>query len=129
MGSSGIKSNNRQIGISGEELACQFYIDHGCTIIARNVYISRIGEIDIIARHTTDGEDIFVFAEVKTRSNTRYGYGYESISFQKKQRMRTCAQLWIQEYLGFDSKFKWRLDIVSIDLSKIPTSVMLFKNV
>lgn len=123
------KSNNKNIGNLGEELACKFYLDKDCEIIARNVYVSKIGEIDIIARHTTDAHDIFVFAEVKTRSSNNFGYGYEAISYHKKKRMRQCAQLWIQEYVGFEGKFSWRLDIVSIDLSTNPVSVRLIKNV
>lgn len=122
-------THNKQTGNLGEEIACKFYIDKGCEIIARNVYISRIGEIDVIARHTTDAHDIFVFAEVKTRTGSAYGHGYEAISYHKKQRMRRCAQIWIQDYMGYESKFSWRLDVVSIDISKRPPQVRLFKNV
>ncbi|MBP9115325.1 MAG: YraN family protein [Acidimicrobiia bacterium] len=123
------KSNNKIIGNLGEEIACKFYLSKGCEIIARNVYISKIGEIDIIVRHTTDIKDIFVFAEVKTRSSDLFGSGYEAISYHKKQRMRRCAQVWIQDYMGFEAKFSWRLDVVSIDLSTKPISVRLFKNI
>ena len=124
-----IITRNKKTGNLGEEIACKFYLDKGCEIIARNVYVSRIGEIDIIARHTTDTHDIFVFAEVKTRTGTAHGHGYEAVSYHKKQRMRRCAQMWIKDYMGYESKFSWRLDIVSIDLSTSPAQVRLFKNV
>ena len=90
-----------------EEIACIFYADKGCEIIARNIHVSKIGEIDIIARRTTDSKDVFIFAEVKTRTSSSHGQGYEAISYHKKQRMRKCAQIWIQEYLGFESKFSF----------------------
>lgn len=124
-----ISTRSKKVGNLGEEIACQFYIDKGCEIIARNVYVSRIGEIDIIARHTSDAQDVFVFAEVKTRTGIAHGHGYEAVSYHKKQRMRRCAQMWIQDYMGYESKFSWRLDIVSIDLSTSPAQVRLFKNV
>lgn len=124
-----ISTRGKKVGNLGEEIACQFYIDKGCEIIARNVYVSRIGEIDIIARHTSDAHDIFVFAEVKTRTGIAHGYGYEAVSYHKKQRMRRCAQMWIQDYMGYESKFSWRLDVVSIDLSTRPAQIRLFKNV
>ena len=122
-------TRNKNTGNLGEEIACKFYLDKGCEIIARNVYVSRIGEIDIIARHTTDVHDIFVFAEVKTRNGSAHGHGYEAVSYHKKQRMRRCAQIWIQDYMGYESKFSWRLDVVSINLAMRPPQVRLFKNV
>ena len=52
------------IGVQGEELAAQFLKDKEYEILERN-YISRFGEIDIIAKK----DEYICFVEVKTRKH------------------------------------------------------------
>ena len=52
--------STRKIGNEGENIACEFLVQNGYEIIARN-WRTRTGEIDIIAQKC----DIIVFVEVK----------------------------------------------------------------
>ncbi len=78
-----------ELGRCGEELAVQFLVDAGYTVIDRNWRCAR-GEIDIVAR---DGNDT-VFVEVKTRSGTAFGHPFEAITAQKLARLRRLARAW-----------------------------------
>ena len=51
-------------GRTGEEIACEFLKELGCSIVKPN-YRSRIDEIDIIVEH----REYLVFCEVKTHRN------------------------------------------------------------
>ncbi len=67
-------------GRIGEEIACDFFKEQGYSIIERN-YRSRIGEIDIVAKH----REYLVFSEVKTCRN-RTGLHPSLLVTAKKMR-------------------------------------------
>lgn len=73
--------NNIQIGNIGEEAAADYLCKEGYVILERN-YRRSIGEIDIIANN----KETLVFVEVKTRSNTRYGFPAEAVHYHKRQK-------------------------------------------
>lgn len=77
------------LGRRGEELAAQFLLAAGYSIVDRN-WRCVTGEIDLVAR---DGDDT-VFVEVKTRSSTAYGHPFEAITARKLARMRRLAIAW-----------------------------------
>lgn len=81
------------LGRRGEDLAAQFLVDAGYTVIDRNWRCPR-GEIDLVAR---DGEDT-VFVEVKTRSSTAFGHPFEAITAQKLARIRGLAIAWCEAH-------------------------------
>ena len=70
--------NNKEKGDLGEVIALKYLIKSGAEILERN-YKIKTGEIDIIAK--VDNE--LVFIEVKSRSNTRYGYPAEAVNYKK----------------------------------------------
>lgn len=124
------KTARRSLGDYGEELARNWYVCHGYEIVDRNVNISHVGEIDLIVSRVFDGCSEYVFSEVKTRSSARAGEGYESVNYLKRMKMRTCAMSWIDANGLFKlGKIKWRLDVVSIDLSLRTPKVRVFENV
>jgi len=84
--------NTREVGKAFEEIACEYLIENGYSIQDRNFHAGRIGEIDIVA--TKNGELYFV--EVKGRNSLNYGSPAESISPQKKHKMRLSAQYYIK---------------------------------
>ena len=67
-------------GRTGEEIACEFLKELGCSIVEPN-YRSRIGEIDIIEEH----REYLVFCEVKTCRN-RTGLHPSLLVTAKKMR-------------------------------------------
>ncbi|MBI4994570.1 YraN family protein [Candidatus Peregrinibacteria bacterium] len=98
-------------GYCGESLAEKYLINKGYKILDKNFTV-RGGEIDIIAHKN----GIFVFAEVKTRTQNSFGEGNESVDSRKKKRILRAAQRYL------DSKIKnpdpdFRLDIIEIELN------------
>ena len=100
--------NKQSIGKSGEEFAARLLIESGLKIVARN-YRCPKGEMDIIAR---DGE-VLVFIEVGTRRSSYRGWGEESITYQKSQRLQAIASYYILER-GYSSWPCLRFDVIAI---------------
>ena len=101
--------NIRQsLGKAGEELATRFLTESGLTIITRN-YRCPKGEMDIIAR---DGEAL-VFIEVRTRRSSYRGWGEETITQQKAQRLQAIASYYVvqQRYTSWPCL---RFDVIAI---------------
>ncbi len=67
-------SNSQKIGELGEDIACNYLIKHGYSILERN-YTKKWGEIDIIAKKN---EKLY-FVEVKSKSITSLNFvSYET---------------------------------------------------
>lgn len=101
-------ANKQSLGKSGEDFAVRLVTEAGLKIITRN-YRCPKGEMDIIAR---DGEAL-VFIEVRTRRSSYRGWGEESITRQKAQRLQAIASYYVvqQGYLNWPSL---RFDVVAI---------------
>lgn len=85
--------NKRFIGDSGEELAVNFLLSQGKTIIERN-YSTRSGEIDVIFE---DGKYL-VFCEVKLRMNTKYGDPLDAINYNKIKRLIKTSEYYLYKH-------------------------------
>jgi putative endonuclease len=96
----------KNLGCDGEELAAKFLKKKGYRIVARN-YKTRIGEIDIIAK---DG-DTTVFIEVKTRTNDSFGYPFEAVNKNKRQKLKNLALLFLKTH---PKECNGRFDVISI---------------
>ena len=79
-------TNNKLIGDLGEQLAADFLIKNGYTILERN-FRTPYGELDIIASE----DNCIVFIEVKTRSTDRFGTGFDAITPKKQATLLKCA--------------------------------------
>lgn len=77
-------------GRIAEELAARHLEAHGLRILARNVRC-RGGEVDLIC---LDRGSI-VFAEVRLRTNMRFGGAAESITAAKQRRVLLAARWWL----------------------------------
>lgn len=75
------------VGKKGEDMVASFLRKNGHTIIKRN-YISRFGEIDIIAKK--DG--LLLFIEVKTRRENSFVAPKEAVNSHKIRRMMLTAE-------------------------------------
>jgi putative endonuclease len=125
-----LKTSKRLLGDRGEDVACHFYASNGYDILERNVFIAQTGEIDLVASRVINGMTTYVFVEVKTRSSSRYGTGFEAISFDKKVRMRSCALAWLQN--NKDSlvpSYQWRLDVCSVTFEQGEPYVEIIENI
>ena len=113
----------RQIGNSGENLACKYLISQGYKIITRN-YTIRGGEIDIIAKE----DEELVFVEVKLRFGNKYGYAREAITPWKLVSLHKTALFYIQK-INWGNK-PYRFDLLAIDYdSKGESTIELLRNI
>ncbi|MFM2182897.1 MAG: hypothetical protein RJB61_1191 [Actinomycetota bacterium] len=88
------------MGRAGEELAAQWYTDHGYEVVDRNWRWReggagrRIdGEVDIVAV----GHGTVVFCEVKSRADSRFGGPFAAVTPRKQDRLRRLAVAWLAE--------------------------------
>lgn len=103
-----MKQNNKKIGEWGEKVACDFLRKRGYSILATNVRVKKF-EIDIIAKI----KDIFVFIEVKTRTNMTYGGADNAITTRKIDNCIKAVEILID--LEKISGENIRLDLICVD--------------
>jgi putative endonuclease len=113
----------RDTGILGEKLAKDYLKKRGYRIRETN-YRCPEGEVDIIAKH----KDYLVFIEVKTRRSLEFGSPEESITANKKARLRAVAAHYQQAHDRLPQL--WRIDVVAIELDRKdkPSRIELFEN-
>ena len=98
-----MKSNNKDIGFTGEHLAKDFLKNLGYKILDFN-YRNYYGEIDLICYKN----DILIFTEVKSRYSQKYGKAIESVTYNKVKRIKKIARLYVLQkklynyYIRFD---------------------------
>jgi len=101
------QKHNQQLGRKGENLAAAYLQRRGYRILARNIR-TPYGEIDLIAQK---GEQ-YIFVEVKTRTNARFGLPEEAITPRKWQHMVEAAEYWLTE--NTTSPPLWQIDVLAI---------------
>lgn len=101
---------NKEIGSKGENLATDFLISKGYTILERNWRFKK-AEIDIIAKDT----NVLIFIEVKTRSYSFYGEPESFVDKRKKKFIADAASQYMQQ-INYD--WAIRFDIIGILLKK-----------
>ena len=94
-------------GVKGEDLAFEYLLKKKYKILERN-FRCHFGEIDIVAM---DGKS-YVFVEVKSRKNDRFGLPREAVTVYKQQTIVKCATYWlaINSLTGYPVRF----DVVEI---------------
>ncbi len=106
------KGTKQQIGKYGEMLAAHYLERKGYHIVDTNVH-SRFGEIDIIA---VSPEQVLVFCEVKTRTNSRYESPERAIDVRKLQKMWKTMKIYLSKhpvaYAGY------RVDSIALSLNR-----------
>jgi putative endonuclease len=98
------------LGRRGENLAAALLESEGYSIIERNWRRPGLGEIDLIA---ADDDGCLVFVEVRARRGTAFGTPEESITGDKRVRLRLLAELYVQTTAW---QYDWRIDVVALEL-------------
>lgn len=101
------KTQNKQVGKTGEDLAVELLKDKGFQILERN-WSNKWGEIDIIAKD----KDVIVFVEVKTKIGNFYGSPEQMINAKKLEKIQKLASL----YHPAVNSSK-RIDVIAVLLS------------
>ena len=117
-----MNTHNINIGKTGENIAETFLINKGYNIIDKNFHFGKTGEIDLIA---IDNET-FVFVEVKTRTNHKFGDPILSISEKKKRSIRFAANGYMLKKNIIDKQC--RIDIIAIDMTLNPLQITHLEN-
>lgn len=106
MQSNSKKSNNKETGAIGEELAVAYLKKNGYDILMRNYVAGKI-EVDIVAQI---GNDI-VFVEVKTRFNAMVEPEKAVTKAKQKNLAQAAEQFIVDKQLNLPARF----DIISIN--------------
>lgn len=106
-----MKNRNKITGSLGEGLAIQYLEKKQYEILETN-FVTKVGEIDIIAQH----REIIVFIEVKARKDLSYGNPYEAVSQMKQKKIIKTALLYTKMKKIKDIQF--RFDIIEVYLNK-----------
>lgn len=116
-------TSRQELGRWGENLAADYLVKRGYTILARNVRTQH-GEIDLV----TQQDDVTVFVEVKTRTSTAFGMPEEAVTSQKKEHLLDSAQSYLQSYPELSRD--WRVDVIAIrcNTSSQPPEITHFEN-
>ena len=101
-----------QKGAQYEDLALQFLLGRGLTLITRN-YRCKCGELDLIM---TD-KGAIVIVEVRYRKNNRYGSALESVTKTKQARVIAATKHYIVTQ-KIDQPI--RFDVVAITGNSLP---------
>lgn len=90
--SSEIKYTNKQVGVIGEDLACEYLRQCGYKVLTRNFESYTGNEIDIVARR---GE-VLVFVEVKCRVSPDRWQPISAINTAKRRRLSRAAHHYLE---------------------------------
>ncbi len=114
--------NIGNLGFKGEDLACNYLEKQGYEIIARNFFCNQ-GEIDIIAKDKKE----FVFIEVKTRSNFKYGNPIDAVNYYKKKHIWNASRYYIYKN-NLESRFI-RFDVIEVLVLEKTYKINQIKNI
>lgn len=115
-----------KLGKIGEDIAGQFLINKGYSILGRN-YRKKFGEIDIIGR---DKSGTLVFVEVKTLSKSESHMPEDNFTLHKSQKMRKISQFFMNEHPELVSdEGGCRMDLVAIVMDHDKSEIRHYENV
>ena len=115
-------SGTRQaFGRKNEALAVKHLKKKGYKIVDQN-YRTKLGEIDIIARH----RGTLVFVEVKARRSAKYGAAKAAVTPQKQRKISMVALAYLKATGQMQAAA--RFDVVSIDYDDGRPFIEVIKN-
>lgn len=106
---------HNELGKLGEDLAIEFLLQKGYTIVARN-FVYQKAEVDIIARI----DNILAIIEVKTRSTPDFGNPQEFLKARQIQRLIKAVDHFVTDH---DMDVEVRFDIVAIIRNQLGTKL------
>jgi putative endonuclease len=98
--------NTKLRGSWGEAEAMSYLKQKGYTAVGMG-FRTRFGEIDLIVKD----KKYIVFAEVKLRKNDRFAEAREFVDSNKRERLRTTAELWLARH---ETELQPRFDVIEI---------------
>ena len=108
-------SKAHERGRAGEDHVCEYLINNGWTVLARN-YRVKGGEIDIIAVKN----DTVAFVEVKTRKFGSLTEGIEAVDAKKRGHIIRAADRWAEENLTVGQNIRFDVAQVVVTTEDFP---------
>lgn len=105
--------STRDIGDQGEELAAEYLLSKGYSIICRQ-YRSKRGEIDCIAQ---DSNGVIVFIEVKSANSLKFGNPLYWVTRSKQLTIISMAKQYLYEHKM--NTARCRFDVIAVLQGKI----------
>lgn len=105
-----MRSPTQRAGDAAEARALEHLLGHGLSLQARNV-ASGVGEVDLVMR---DGDE-WVFVEVRSRADGRFGGAAASVTPAKQRRIRLQAQRILKARFGDRAWPACRFDVCALD--------------
>ena len=103
------------LGENGEDVASNYLIENGYKIIERN-FNCKQGEIDIVAeekvKYANRYEEEYVFVEVKTRKNKKYGRPSEAVNLPKQKHIYKATEYYV--YINKLENCNIRFDVIEV---------------
>ena len=100
--------NKRTLGTQKEEIVADYLVRQGIKILERN-FPCKMGEIDLICLD----KGCLVFAEVKYRKNTSYGYPQEAVTKNKRRKIILVSGYY-RMLKHYGDNIPMRFDVISI---------------
>lgn len=95
-----------ETGEAGEQLACQWLLEHGFSIVHRNWRHGR-DELDVVAQ---EGR-FLVVVEVKTRSSDRWQEPEQAVDQRKQRKLLRAAEALVH---SIEEDLELRFDVISV---------------
>jgi len=113
-------AQHNELGKLGEQIALNFLVKNGYSIIEKNWYFQK-AEIDIIAKK----EDVLVCVEVKTRSTNEFGDPQDFIDSKKIKLLVKAMNYYVESK---DLDVDVRFDVIAIIHNKYKTRLEHFED-
>ncbi|MBI5235557.1 MAG: YraN family protein [Deltaproteobacteria bacterium] len=113
----------QRLGLLGEDEAIRALKRHGYKVVCRNYRCSR-GEIDVVAMDN----GVYVFIEVKTRSDDSFGHPASAVDFRKQRHIADAAAYYLNAHNVSIEEVDIRFDVVSIQLSSGGFATEIIRN-
>lgn len=113
-------AEHNDLGNKGEEVALEYLIENGFTVLETNWHFGK-EEIDIIAINT----EYLIVVEVKTRSTAEFGNPYDFVNRNKQRLLIKAAQAYVERHR---IQQEVRFDIISVILNDSTTRITHLAN-
>lgn len=118
----------QELGRLAEAAVASLYSKKEYSIVAKNVRYGRIGELDLIlSRILSDGSFELVFCEVKCRSNTGFAMPASAVTYKKRERIKTLAQIFLFRHELF-YQAQLRFDVAEVSCCKGTFDINILEN-
>lgn len=119
----------REIGKTGEDIACTWLEKHGFLIVERN-YLKKWGEIDVIASKDRLIHFVEVKSVIKASNDSRGHRPEENVHELKIRRLRRTIETYLLEKrYGLDAPFRFHVLVVKMNSSTRRASVNFLENI